>query len=218
MAENSGITASTVANRCKLSKPEYTLLTSLDWVVLDFTDGKRTFEDMQSVIPMRREALESSFNHLARLGFIEWGNQVASGKGEGAGHSAASTASSGTGTAGNPASYSTEVCLQYLPPRLINEFRAFKPKLTDESLDLPVEIQVFTEFIHENLSKLSPCDLLGLIEGQYQKAQIKQGYVLRTKQFHPDRYFRKNLGPFQPRIAAIFKAVTAAFAKLQSGR
>ena len=214
MAENSGITAGTVASRCKLSKPEYTLLTSLDWVVLDFTDGKRTFEDMQSIIPMRREALESSFNHLARLGFIEWSDQGASGKTE----AAASPAASKTGTAGNPASYSTEVCLQYLPPRLINEFRAFKPQLTDESLDLPVEIQVFAEFLHENLNKLSPCDLLGLIEGQYQKQQIKQGYVLRTKQFHPDRYFRKNLGPFQPRIAAIFKAVTAAFTKLQSGR
>jgi hypothetical protein len=218
MSDSSGITASTVARRCQVSKPEYTLLTSLDWVILDFTDGKRTFEDMQSTIPVRREALESSFNHLSRLGFIEWDNVALSGKSEDSDKSDAPAGASKASSASSPASYSTEVCLQYLPPRLINEFRAFKPQLTDASLDLPVEVQVFVEFLHENLSRLSPCDLLGLTEGQYQKPQIKQGYVLRTKQFHPDRYFRKNLGPFQPRIAAIFKAVTAAFTKLQSGR
>lgn len=220
MSENSGITASTVARRCSIKKPEYTLLTSADWVVLDFTDGKRTFEDMQSIIPLRRDALESSYKHLARLGFIEWG-AVSQGESNQQGknvNSSACSVVSNMGTGVSPSSFSTEVCLQYLPPRLINEFRAFTPKLTDESLDLPVEVQVFAEFIHDNLSRLSPCDLLGLTEGNYQKPQIKQGYVLRTKQFHPDRYFRKNLGPFQPRIAAIFKAVTAAFSKLQSGR
>ena len=98
----------------------------------------------------------------------------------------------------------------------MNSFKLFQPTLVDSNLDLSLEMQYFTEYLHQNLASLSPYDLLGLTEGQCTKADVRQAYLLRTKQFHPDRYFRKNIGPFAPRIAAIFKAVTGAFTTLQS--
>jgi hypothetical protein len=90
--------------------------------------------------------------------------------------------------------------------------------MVDETLDIPVETQIFAEFIFQNLSSMTHQDLLGLPEGCKDKAAVRQGYMLRTKQFHPDRYFRKNIGIFTPRIAAIFKAVTVAFTTLQTMR
>ena len=112
-------------------------------------------------------------------------------------------------------SYSDELCAEYLPPRLLAEFRAFKPTMVDETLEMAVEKQVFAEFLHSRLSTLSPFDLLGLTETTNKQA-VKQAFVQRTKQFHPDRFFRKNIGPFSQIIATLFKAFTAAFTSLQS--
>ena len=63
---------------------------------------------------------------------------------------------------------------------------------------------------------LTAAELLGLEEDEITRVLVKQAYMMRTRQFHPDRYFRKNIGVFAPRIAAIFKAVTGAFASLQT--
>lgn len=112
--------------------------------------------------------------------------------------------------------YSDEVCRQYLPQHMIAEFRQFKPTLVDDKLDISVELQVFADFIYEHLSQMSARDLLGLDEEVTAHDQIRQAYQLRTKQFHPDRYFRKNISSFAPRIAAIYKAVTAAYTELQT--
>ena len=75
---------------------------------------------------------------------------------------------------------------------------------------------MFAEFIYEHLSTLTPAELLGLEEDEVTRVLVKQAYMMRTRQFHPDRYFRKNIGVFAPRIAAIFKAVTGAFTSLQA--
>ncbi len=239
MAGNLHIDAHVVARRCSVKSPDYSQLTSLDWVVLDFTDGLRTFDEMLQIVPTNREDLAAAYIHLRLLGILTWNspNQTAS-KGS---YSYTNLSGQGTGSrdiSRNPnlsrsslnalrntasvsleptvSGYSDEVCAQYLPPKYFTTFRRFEPTLTDKNLDIPVEVQAFIEFIHDNLASFSPYDLLGLPEGQRDKAAIKQAYLLRTKQFHPDRYFRKNTGPFAPRIAAIFKAVTNAYTTLQS--
>ena len=240
MAEGLNVDAQAIARRCTVKSPDYDQLTPLDWVVLDFTDGLRTFETMLSFIPANKSDLAASFIHLRLLGLLTWNSpgqnegrtsrnqsenihdMSASGSRE-LGESQAQrhaqySSLSNPGISLEPAqgSFTDEVCSQYLPPRLKNSFKLFQPTLVDSTLDLSVEMQYFTEYLHQNLSSLSPYDLLGLTEGQCTKADVKQAYLLRTKQFHPDRYFRKNIGPFAPRIAAIFKAVTGAFTTLQS--
>ncbi|GEM_PF-2129565 len=245
MAEGLNVDAQAIARRCTVKSPDYDQLTPLDWVVLDFTDGLRTFESMLSFIPVTKSDLAASFIHLRLLGFLTWNssdksdvqaarNQTAnthepqsSYSGyvpSGMSQSPRSQSSGGisslssAGVSLEPAigSFTDEICFQYLPQRLMNSFRRFQPTLVDSTLDLSIEMQYFTEYLHQNLASLSPYDLLGLTEGQCTKADVRQAYLLRTKQFHPDRYFRKNIGPFAPRIAAIFKAVTGAFTTLQS--
>ncbi|MCL2326454.1 MAG: J domain-containing protein, partial [Proteobacteria bacterium] len=106
-------------------------------------------------------------------------------------------------------------CALYLAPRLVPSFRAFVPSLLDSSLDLDLEAQAFIEFLYASLSDLTPHDLLGMSGNHADKMTVQQAYLRRTKLLHPDRYFRKNVGPFSTHIATLFKAVTRAFNTLQ---
>ena len=245
-----------IAHRCAVNSPDYSSLTPLDWVVLDFTDGRRTFERFTEIIPFSREDLAVALIHLRLLGFVTWKAPEKTSRPENnngisspvnstqIGAGVLSTLSDLDGASrqpspeSSPASfqsrkaislsavkpavslapashhYSDELCSQFIPQRMFDDFKKFTPTLTDSKFDIPLETQVFIEFIHENLTTMTPYDLLGLPEGTTDKAAIRNAYMQRTKQFHPDRFFRKNTGAFAPRIAAIFKAISAAFKKL----
>ena len=245
MTEGMRVDAGAIARRCSLQSPSYRALTSLDWVVLDFTDGLRTFDEMCTQLAVNESELAASYLHLRELGFLTWqdaesqasdtrmwspGESRLSGAralNENAPSSASASRSSsvlfGSQLGNRPVAlmpstkdFDDGVCRQYIPARMIPQFRQFMPSLVDAKLDIPVEVQVFAEFIYENLSSMSPYDLLCLEEGDADRNQIRRAYQLKTKQFHPDRYFRKNIGSFAPRIAAISKAVSTAYTRLQS--
>jgi curved DNA-binding protein CbpA len=79
----------------------------------------------------------------------------------------------------------------------------------DPSLDLSVEMQ---ERVIEFEAKLAlPYhEILGVPRDADVRA-IKQAYFGLSKQFHPDRYFRRNLGPYALRVENIFKKVLEAY-------
>ena len=284
MKESLRINPEIVARRCAVKSLDYRQLTPLDWIVLDFADGLKSFREISQLIPTKSEDVATAYYHLRLLGLLTWQsssksqmsmeqdqkhadvprssvNPAISRSGINPSINRAGTSQSLVGISQHaysssqqrsvlpglspqsPSSisnsgsvrdsslrmrsasvslapavsnYSDEICAQYLPPRLFTTFRRFQPTLLNEDLDIPAETQVFIEFIHENLATMSHWDILGLPEGTTDKALIRQAYLNRTKQFHPDRYFRKNIGAFAPRIAAIFKAVSNAFAALQA--
>jgi hypothetical protein len=43
------------------------------------------------------------------------------------------------------------------------------------------------------------------------KRALKRAYFRLSKEFHPDRFFGKNLGPYRERLSKIFLAVKTAF-------
>ncbi|MBQ1925327.1 MAG: hypothetical protein II180_04310 [Proteobacteria bacterium] len=263
-----------IANRVEVSDLDYSQLTSLDWIVLDLSDGKRSFGDIARLIPVTESALEASYHHLRQLHALSWNgssehlstqsresrvlslmpedmviprhpprsgmetfadqssagmtqlnwatNRLFDESGSGIrpqssrpAHETRASASSESNRR-LPRDIEDAVCSQYLPRHLFAEFRSFVPKLVDSSLEVSEEVQMFAEFIYEHLSTLTPAELLGLEEDEVTRVLVKQAYMMRTRQFHPDRYFRKNIGVFAPRIAAIFKAVTGAFTSLQA--
>ena len=252
MADSLHVDPQVIAHRCPLQSPDYASLTPLDWVVLDFTDGNRSFAQLISMLPASQDDLTTAMIHLRLLGLLTWttpavpsasaqtvpddGNHMAAAihtlsgldnaqrqvtpeAAQGSSKSMQAISLSGHHAAVEAQSaiqqYSDELCKKYLPERLLPDFRKFKPTLTDEKLDISIEMQIFTEFLHDNLSMLTPWDLLGVAQNSTDKAAIRQAYMQKTKLFHPDRYFRKNLGAFAPRIAAIFKAISSAFTTLQ---
>lgn len=222
----------TVARRSAMKSQDFSLLTPTDWIALDFSDGRRTFGELVKLLPIPASKLSESYVHLRLLGLLTWNRREdaagISRFGESKlsmswlGESAAPVLSKDAPISSDDASsprftgYTDEVCSKYIPERYFDAFRRYSPKLFDAKLDLPVEVQVFVEFMYDHLSELTPCELLGLREGTSDKSEIRQAYMLRTRQFHPDRYFRKNLGCFGPRITAIFKAVSTAFSTLNA--
>jgi curved DNA-binding protein CbpA len=79
----------------------------------------------------------------------------------------------------------------------------------DPSLDLAVEMQQRVLEFEARLGQPYH-EILGVAQDADVRA-IKQAYFGLSKQFHPDRYFRRNLGPFGPRIERIFKKVLEAY-------
>jgi curved DNA-binding protein CbpA len=79
----------------------------------------------------------------------------------------------------------------------------------DPSLDLPVETQ---RRILEYEGRLNEPyhELLGLGRDPDVRA-IKRAYFNLSREFHPDRYFRKNVGPFADSLDRIFRKILEAY-------
>jgi tetratricopeptide (TPR) repeat protein len=81
-------------------------------------------------------------------------------------------------------------------------------QLLDPSLDIDCNVQRrILEFEH-SLSRPYH-ELLGVPVGADAKA-VKRAYFKLSKEFHPDRYFRKQIGPYTRRLERIFKKVLEA--------
>lgn len=81
-------------------------------------------------------------------------------------------------------------------------------KLLDPSLDIDCEVQ--RRILEFELSLTRPYhELLGVPIGADPKV-VKRAYFKLSKEFHPDRYFRRQIGPYNQRLERIFKKVLEA--------
>ena len=89
------------------------------------------------------------------------------------------------------------------------------PKELAEDVELDGERrrQILDAF--HRLDRYSYYDLLGVHELS-DKKQVKTAYYAVAPEFHPDKYFRKRLGAFKPKIEAIFTRLTLAHDVLTS--
>ena len=78
-----------------------------------------------------------------------------------------------------------------------------------ETVDLDAELRRRVLATHRNVDRLDHYALLG-VDRNAEKKAIKRAYYDLAAQFHPDRYFRKNLGSFKARMEVIFERITAA--------
>ncbi len=90
-----------------------------------------------------------------------------------------------------------------LPPASID------PADLGEDVDLDMEKRRRILDIYSRLDAESYYDLLGVV-GNADKKQIKSAYYKLAPEFHPDSYFRKNLGSYKAKIEAIFTRITLA--------
>lgn len=82
------------------------------------------------------------------------------------------------------------------------------PELSEE-VDLEPEKKRRIFDLYERLDDLTYYELLGVPEGADRK-QVKGAYYKLAPEFHPDSYFRKDLGSFKAKIEAIFTRLTLA--------
>ncbi len=79
----------------------------------------------------------------------------------------------------------------------------------DSSLDLDPKVQEELIEFANGLDRPYH-ELLGVAVDADDRA-IKKAYFQKSKRFHPDRYFRKNLGDFEPLVETCFKKLLEAY-------
>jgi curved DNA-binding protein CbpA len=80
----------------------------------------------------------------------------------------------------------------------------------DPKLDLDVELQREILAFEARLPQATHHEILGVERGSDPR-EIKRAYFQLSKQFHPDRYFRRNIGSFAERLDRIFRYVALAY-------
>ncbi len=81
--------------------------------------------------------------------------------------------------------------------------------LLDEGLDISVDLQRRILAYEKRLGR-SYHELLDL-EFSADAKDIKRAYFQLSREFHPDRYYRRELGEFKPRLEKIFRKLVEAY-------
>jgi len=86
----------------------------------------------------------------------------------------------------------------------------------DPELDLDVATQ---KRVKQMLLLLGESDqsLLG-VSAETDEKNIKRAYFKLSREFHPDRFFRRDLGPYRVEIEKLFKAIQRAYVNLSKSR
>jgi hypothetical protein len=77
-------------------------------------------------------------------------------------------------------------------------------------IDLTLEQAQVIDAFYVTLQEKDAFDLLGVARTA-DKKDIKRAYFKLSKDFHPDRFFGKALGPYAERLTQIFQALKSAF-------
>ncbi len=84
-----------------------------------------------------------------------------------------------------------------------------------DGIELPREFRDEVDALWKRLELEDGYQLLGVANGA-SKEEIRAAYYRIGPRFHPDRHFRKKLGPYKQKIEAIFAALTKAQETLRS--
>ncbi|AUX21654.1 molecular chaperone DnaJ [Sorangium cellulosum] len=91
----------------------------------------------------------------------------------------------------------------------------YDPAELDEPVELAPDRKRRILDLYYRLEDLTYYELLG-VSDQADKKQIKSAYYQLAPEFHPDSYFRKQLGSYKQKIEAVFTRITLAHDTLTS--
>ena len=94
------------------------------------------------------------------------------------------------------------------PPRTLIPDAELEPGAIDASLEIPVDLQQRILDFEAKLERPYH-EILGVARDADERA-IKRAYFKLSKDFHPDRYFGREIGTFAARLDRIFKKVALA--------
>lgn len=94
-------------------------------------------------------------------------------------------------------------------PEKVGTEESDAPPASDVEVELPLELQAQIDELCARIQGANHYEVLGLARTAT-KEQIRDAYYKVGPRFHPDRHFRKKLGPYKARIEAVFAAFTKA--------
>ena len=87
------------------------------------------------------------------------------------------------------------------------------PAAPGDGVDLRMDQRAAIDLASQSIDQKGFYEILLLPRTADDKA-IKRAYYKLSKEFHPDRYYRKNLGPWKGKLQAVFNRVTEAYRTL----
>ena len=88
--------------------------------------------------------------------------------------------------------------------------------LVPDGEDYPIKkkMRAYIRNRYDRLEEMNFFQLL-CIEPTRDLKTIRRAFLLRTKEFHPDRYFGRDIGPYEEMVREVFKHVVRAFRFLE---
>jgi curved DNA-binding protein CbpA len=172
-------------------------LSPTDGFVLSRIDGIATEKDIPATTGLADDQVQASLAKLEALGLITFD-----------GAKAPTPAPSGT-TQVAETHVTSSAQLRAAPARPEPPLTPEEEAVLGEEVDLEVEIRRRVLVMYRGLQGLDHYALLGVPPSVDRKG-LKRAYFDLAAKFHPDKYFRKNLGSYKPRMEAIFGRITQA--------
>ncbi len=90
-----------------------------------------------------------------------------------------------------------------------------EPDALEPDIDLPLAAQKRILSLYARRDSLNHYELLGL-DRRADTKEVKRAYFRVSKEFHPDTYFRKDIGSFTSKINVLFKLISTAYEVLSN--
>ncbi len=170
---------------------------------IDATTNERDLSLMTGLSPAD---VAASLDRLARLGAIELDGPPGSTKA-----APRATASAGQARAvATPARSEPSRSAPVAPATARNSAPTrYDPAELDEPAEIDADKKRRILDLYYRLEDLTHYQVLEVDE-QADKKRIKSAYYAMAPEFHPDRFFRKNIGSYKAKIEAVFNRVTIA--------
>ena len=178
-------------------------LTPPEAFVLSRIDGQLTARDLASMTGMDEATLEGTLHRLADLGAVTW---------EG-GKPVVRVEPKGERPPEPPPRRMRQPAVETyhaMPePEPAKALALYDPAELDEDCELPEERRRSVLDTFYRLDDLTHYELLDVPQTASKK-EIKDAYYRLASEYHPDRYFRKNLGAFKQKMELVFGRITQA--------
>lgn len=198
--------------------PDVSRVQPADWSVLGLIDGRRTLAAICQAAPLTERDAVASLIRLRDLGMIALPSpakpSLASAGRTPSGIRAARTSTSAQAArkADKPQEKPRKGAVRIPPPKgwpTPMERFSFDPERLNEAVDLDPEKRRQILYWHHHLEAVDYY-LLFQVERSADERALRRAYFALSKEFHPDQFFRRELGSYEPLIGEIFKWVAGA--------
>ncbi len=164
-------------------------LTPAEGNVFSKIDGKATVDDIIRLTGFHPDTVAKAVERLVELGAAEVLDQARIAK--------------------DQVDKTTKAAASMAFGGALGQLGTFDQKLLDEAVDLDVDKKKQILDAFGRLEKLSFYELLGLHQ-LVDRKEVKAAYYAIAPEFHPDKFFKRNLGSFKGKIEAVFARLTLA--------